>query len=51
MKTLQQMSDRMEIEELFIKYAYAIDERKLDELDEIFLPDAIIDNSGAGGTA
>jgi hypothetical protein len=49
MKTLQEISDRMEIEELFIKYAYAIDERKYDELDDVFLPDAIFDGAPLGG--
>jgi hypothetical protein len=48
MKTLQEISDRMEIEELFIKYAYAIDERNFDELDDVFLPEAVIDGSSVG---
>jgi hypothetical protein len=48
-KTLQQISDRIEIEELFIKYAYAIDERNYDELDDVFLPDAVFDNTAVGG--
>ena len=49
MKSLQEISDRMEIEELFIKYAYAIDERNYDELDDVFLPDAIFDGEDIGG--
>src|SRR5215510_13187939 len=48
-KTLQEISDRIEIEELFIKYAYGIDERQIDELDDVFLPDAVVDASDLGG--
>ena len=49
MKTLQQLSDRMEIEELFTKYAYAIDEHKFDDLEDVFMPDSIIDYTAVGG--
>jgi len=48
-KTLQEISDRMEIEELFTKYAYAIDEKNYDELDDVFLPDSILDYTAVGG--
>jgi hypothetical protein len=49
MKTLQEISDRIEIEELFVKYAYAIDERNYDELDDVFTPDAVFDGTPLGG--
>jgi hypothetical protein len=42
---LQEVSDRMEIQELMVKYCHAIDNRDWDVLDEIFTPDAVIDYS------
>jgi hypothetical protein len=41
--TLQELSDRQEIQDLMVAYCYAIDHRKWDELDEVFTADAIID--------
>jgi len=43
--TLQEISDRMEIQDLMVAYCYAIDRQNWDELDDIFLPDANIDYS------
>lgn len=42
---LQQLSDRMEIQDLMVEYCYAIDNRDWDALDNVFTPDAIIDYS------
>ena len=42
---LQEISDRMEIQELMVDYCYAIDHRDWDALDDVFTPDAIIDYS------
>jgi len=39
----------MEIQDLFARYSFAIDERDWDALDSIFTPDAQIDYSETGG--
>ncbi|HQS98010.1 MAG: hypothetical protein B7Y74_13195 [Novosphingobium sp. 35-62-5] len=49
MLSLQEISDRLEIQELFARYSFAIDERDWDALDSIFTPDAQIDYSETGG--
>jgi 3-phenylpropionate/cinnamic acid dioxygenase small subunit len=49
MLSLQEISDRLEIQDLFSRYSYAIDERNWDALDEVFTPDAAIDYSETGG--
>lgn len=49
MLTLEEISDRLEIQDLLTRYSYAIDERDWDTLDEVFTPDAIIDYSETGG--
>jgi len=51
--TLDEISDRLEIQDLMVAYCYAIDNRDWDLLDTIFTPDAIIDYSemvGVKGT-
>ena len=49
MLPLQEISDRLEIQDLFARYSFAIDERDWDALDAIFTPDARIDYSETGG--
>ena len=49
MMTLQEISDRLEIEDLLARYCFAIDERDWDALDRVFTPDAQIDYSESGG--
>ena len=49
MMPLQEISDRLEIQDLFARYSFAIDERDWDALDDVFTPDAFIDYSEAGG--
>ncbi|MBM7369352.1 3-phenylpropionate/cinnamic acid dioxygenase small subunit [Gordonia hydrophobica] len=46
---LQEMSDRLEIQDLLARYSHAIDERRWDALDAVFTPDAHIDYTAAGG--
>src|SRR5277367_4310824 len=41
--TLQELSDRQEIQDLMVTYCYAIDRKNWDELDEVFTADAVID--------
>ena len=49
--SLQEISDRMEIQDLFVAYTYAIDTRDWDALDDVFTPDAFIDYSVMGGSS
>jgi hypothetical protein len=46
---LAEISDRMEIQQLVVDYATAIDQKRFDDLDEIFTPDAYIDYRAMGG--
>jgi hypothetical protein len=48
---LQQISDRLEIEEVLIRYTRAIDTGEWDVLDTVFTPDAAIDYTQTGGIA
>jgi hypothetical protein len=49
--SLQEISDRMEIQELLVAYSYAIDGRDFDALDDVFTSDAHIDYTEMGGSA
>jgi len=49
MLSLQEISDRLEIEDLLARYSHAIDDRDWDRLDDVFTPDAVIDYSETGG--
>jgi len=49
MLSLQEISDRLEIQDLFARYSFAIDERDWDALDTVFTLDASIDYSETGG--
>jgi ketosteroid isomerase-like protein len=43
--SMQEMSDRFEIQDLLVGYCYAVDARDFDGLDAYFTPDAVIDYS------
>ena len=47
--SLQEISDRIEIHDLLVRYSHAIDTRDFDALDRVFTPDAFIDYSSMGG--
>jgi len=49
--SLQQLSDRIEIDDLLIRYTRAIDEKDWLLLDACFTPDAHLDYTSAGGVA
>lgn len=49
MLTLQELSDRVDIQDLIARYAHAIDDRDWDMLDNIFTEDAVIDYTDLGG--
>lgn len=51
MLSAEQMSDRLEIQDLFTRYCFAIDERDWNALDDMFTPDAQIDYTATGGSA
>ena len=46
---LQEISDRLEIQQLLTTYSNAIDQRDFDRLDDVFTPDAYIDYRAMGG--
>ena len=47
--SLQEISDRLEIDDLLSRYTLAIDGKDFDALDEVFTPDATIDYTTSGG--
>ena len=47
--SLAEISDRFEIQQLLIDYSTAIDQRRFDDLDRVFTPNAYIDYRAAGG--
>ena len=49
--SLEEISDRMEIQDLLVAYSYAIDSSDWAALDDVFTPDAFIDYSAMGGSA
>ena len=49
MLDLQEISDRIEIQDLLARYTHAIDQRDWDALDRVFTPEARIDYSAMGG--
>ena len=49
MLSLEEISDRLEIQQLLVDYSTAIDKRRFDDLDEVFTPDAYIDYRAMGG--
>ena len=49
MLSLEEISDRLEIQQLLIDYSTAIDKRRFDDLDWVFTPDAYIDYRAVGG--
>lgn len=50
MLTHQEISDRLEIEDLLYRYAELIDGKRFDELRDVFHEDAHIDYSAFGGS-
>jgi 3-phenylpropionate/cinnamic acid dioxygenase small subunit len=48
--SLQQISDRLEIQDLLTRYTRAIDTKDYNLLDTCFTPDAWVDYTSSGGT-
>jgi hypothetical protein len=51
MVTLQELSDRLEIQDLITAYSYAVDFRQFEDLDDIFSADGELDLTATGGIA
>lgn len=49
MLSLEEISDRLEIQQLLVAYSTAIDNRRFDDLDQVFTADAYIDYRAMGG--
>ena len=49
--SIQEMSDRFEIQDLIVGYCYAVDARDWDALDQFFTADAVIDYSEMVGVS
>jgi ketosteroid isomerase-like protein len=47
--SLQQVSDRLELEDLVHAYSHAVDARDWDALDALFTADAVVDYTEMGG--
>ena len=45
----QEIADRLEIDQLLVRYVDAIDAKDWDLLDTVFTPDAHLDYSSSGG--
>jgi ketosteroid isomerase-like protein len=46
--SVQEISDRLEIQELIARYSYALDSGDFDALDALFTPDAVLDYTATG---
>ncbi|MDX1889181.1 nuclear transport factor 2 family protein [Mycolicibacterium sp. 050158] len=49
MLSLEEISDRLELQQLLVNYSTAIDTRRFDDLDRVFTADAYIDYRAMGG--
>jgi hypothetical protein len=49
MLSQQEISDRLDIEDVLVRYCYAVDDRDWDAYRKIFTPDAILDDTVTGG--
>jgi hypothetical protein len=47
--SLQEISDRLQIEELLVRYCYAVDDRDWQAYRNVFTPDAVLDDTVTGG--
>jgi 3-phenylpropionate/cinnamic acid dioxygenase small subunit len=48
--SIQEISDRLEIQDVLVGYSHAIDTRDWDALDEVFTEDAVVDYTATGGS-
>lgn len=50
MLSLEEISDRMKIQQLLFEYSTAIDQRRFDDLDLVFTPDAYMTTAWRAGS-
>lgn len=48
MLSLEEISDRLEIQQLLGAYSTAIDQKRSDDLDHVFTPDAYVEDRAVG---
>lgn len=48
--SIEEISDRLEIQDLLVRYCYAVDSRNFDDFVNVFTEDAVIDYSVFGGS-
>ena len=48
MRSVQELSDRLDIDDLIARYSALIDGQRWDELDDLFTDDAVLDYSATG---
>ncbi|WP_345750845.1 nuclear transport factor 2 family protein [Microbacterium rhizophilus] len=49
MLSLQEISDRLEIQDIYARYVHAVDDRELRVLEGVFEPDTVFDWTASGG--
>tara|TARA_R110002020_G_scaffold65413_25_gene172850 strand:- start:1205 stop:1690 length:486 start_codon:yes stop_codon:yes gene_type:complete len=47
--TLQEISDRLEIQDIYARYVHSVDDRELAVLEDIFEPETVFDWTASGG--
>lgn len=47
--SLEEISARLEIDDLYARYIHAVDDKEFEPLDRIFLPETVFDWSASGG--
>ena len=47
--SLEEVSDRLEINDTIIRYVHALDDHEIDVLDTVFTPDCLFDFTSVGG--
>lgn len=47
--SIEEVCHRLAIDDLLARYAIAVDDDKIDDLDTVFAPDAVLDYQSAGG--
>jgi hypothetical protein len=48
--SIEEISDRLEIQDLLVAYSHAVDTRNWDAFDDVFTDDALIDYTEMGGS-
>lgn len=46
--SMEEVADRMAIQDIIVRYVHALDDQQFDELDRVFLPECMFDLTSAG---